>query len=585
MIALILTVIVTSRSLLHPEFFRVHDYIHGARIAEMSRALLHGHIPVRWSANFGYGYGMPLFSFYAPLPYLIGSLVYLLSGNLLLSVKALWLIPSVVGFLGAYLLGKRLYGFWGGLVAAVLFSLAPYRAVNLFVRGAIGEIWGVMFFPWVLYGLLLIVQRVRHGWSIATLSLIGVILSHNLMTLMFFPFAFILAGISWLLESHRMSRLDRVQTGIGLVGAFALSIVSTLFYTLPALLEKNFTQVEERILSGYFHYSQHFLYIRQFFKPEWQYGGSQWGPDDDMSFFLGHVQIALLFASLLAVLVVVVTLWRKILAKTCQASYRKLLHAAVRVIQPYLSARHALIAVLFPSLAVSLFLTLHRSIAIWDAISPLQVAQFPWRFLSLSLFFIAMIGGWAVSRLASRRLIMVVTFVVIGISSVVSWQYFQPESYLNSSTELYYSDPDRIQQQMSDILPDFIPAGLDPALPPKGERVYDVRQGDAQLVQTVSKTHYSQYQVSVRADATITLPIAWFPGWSVWVNGTRIDSHPNEQGLLEFDLPIGESTVEAVFERTPTRQLADTLSLLGMLAVVSIALAPMVTKNKEVSRS
>jgi hypothetical protein len=39
---------------------------------EMERSLQRFEFPVRWSANFGFGYGMPLFNFYAPLPYYLG---------------------------------------------------------------------------------------------------------------------------------------------------------------------------------------------------------------------------------------------------------------------------------------------------------------------------------------------------------------------------------------------------------------------------------------------------------------------------------------------------------------------------------
>ena len=45
-------------ALFRAEFFHMHDFTHVARLAEMHRALSEGHFPVRWSRNFGWGYGM-----------------------------------------------------------------------------------------------------------------------------------------------------------------------------------------------------------------------------------------------------------------------------------------------------------------------------------------------------------------------------------------------------------------------------------------------------------------------------------------------------------------------------------------------
>lgn len=87
---LILIWIEVSRSLWPADLFKIHDFVHGARIAEMTTALQDGQFPVRWSSNFGYGYGMPLFEFYAPLPFYVGAGLYWLTGNLVFSIKFLF---------------------------------------------------------------------------------------------------------------------------------------------------------------------------------------------------------------------------------------------------------------------------------------------------------------------------------------------------------------------------------------------------------------------------------------------------------------------------------------------------------------
>src|SRR5258706_14692287 len=86
----ILTVLITMRSILGPSFFRPHDYTHAARLVEMQRSLQAGELPVRWSRNFGFGYGMPLFNFYAPLPYYFGQLPLLVASPIF-AIKFLYI--------------------------------------------------------------------------------------------------------------------------------------------------------------------------------------------------------------------------------------------------------------------------------------------------------------------------------------------------------------------------------------------------------------------------------------------------------------------------------------------------------------
>src|SRR3989344_1523998 len=294
--------IATSWSLFHRGFFRVHDYVHAARIAEMRRALTDGHWPVRWSENFGYGYGMPLFEFYAPLPSMVGALINWLGVDIVTSVKWLYLLTNAGTVLGSYMLGYKLAGRRGGMLLSVLYSLAPYRAVNLYVRGALSEAVGMMWLPWIiwivyqLFDRLLTFNQSRHQlwtnppfwWLGLVMTLAALMLTHNLTTLIFLPIVgLLIVGLgTWLIVSGK----DRGKIGglglIWILSALPLALGISAFYWLPAVWEKDLTQINS-ILSGYFNYQQHFLYLRQFWQSQWAYGGSVWGPNDDISFFWG----------------------------------------------------------------------------------------------------------------------------------------------------------------------------------------------------------------------------------------------------------------------------------------------------------
>ena len=48
------------------------------RLAELSYLLRGGEFYPRWAPNFYHGYGYPIFNYYAPLTYYLGSLIELL---------------------------------------------------------------------------------------------------------------------------------------------------------------------------------------------------------------------------------------------------------------------------------------------------------------------------------------------------------------------------------------------------------------------------------------------------------------------------------------------------------------------------
>ena len=132
-------VLPTLIPLFHQGFFPMHDFTHVARMAELDRGLKAGQIPARWSDNFGWGYGMPLMHFYAPLFYYFGELFFLIGIPAVICIKIAIFIAVILGFIFSFKLGEEFFGKWGGLLTAIAFTYAPYRAVQLYVRGALTE--------------------------------------------------------------------------------------------------------------------------------------------------------------------------------------------------------------------------------------------------------------------------------------------------------------------------------------------------------------------------------------------------------------------------------------------------------------
>jgi hypothetical protein len=582
-------VLATSWSLIPAGFFRVHDFTHAARIAEMARGLEGGEFPVRWSQNFGYGYGMPLFEFYAPLPFYLGGVLYLAGVPLILTLKIIWLIPTLLTLIGAYVLGEKLFGRIGGIVLATTLTLAPYRAVNLFVRGALSEAWGMMAIPWMLFGWVKVVRGERSGWWYLVFGLVTLFLSHNLMTMLFAPFSLVFGGGLLLIEwwsAHGKSSQWRVWLErIVLAGSsYVLAAGLAAFYLIPALMEKDLTSVN-RIFGGYFHYANHFLYVRQFFNPRWAYGGSAWGPHDDLSFFLGWGQL-LGLGVWGAVMVYQALQWR-----SAQKSERLSLIKST-----------AMAGVIGLCLGLSLLMSLEKSAPIWSAIPILAMVQFPWRWLGVATVFVSLAVALGVSKVrpdwARYGMMLVIWLVTMG----TSYHYFRPEAYLvdapmgyaNLTGDYYYTDAERIRHEMSKTLWDYVPVQM--KLDEKGEmpvtEVVASAGGASQAALTVveNRPHVKEVKVTqpvATSGAVLDWSIADFPGWQVWVNG-QLQRQPHERaplGNIRVTLPAEtETTVRAVFTSSPVRFWSDMLSAVSwgvlMLCVVWTVLFPHLKKNK-----
>ena len=556
------TLFACSWSLLNSSFFQTHDYTHGARIVEMLAGLQEGQLPVRWAPDLGYGFGMPLFQFYAPLPYFIGALIYWTSKDLVWSIKLLILLSNLGTLVGGYYLGKNILApsKLSGLVLAAAITLAPYRALNLFIRGAISEVWGIMFFPWILLLMIMLIKsrgRKSWEWLFLALAFSGLFLSHNLMTMVFIPISLGLAVVYSLVWFQADLKRQLLPVLSAIFSSLTMAIGLSAFYLLPSFLEKDGTQVEA-VLGGYFHYSQHFIYLRQFLLPNWGYGDSRWGPDDGISFFLGWGQLLGL---------AVITLWsfwligKKIKGIETKNSHRQ--QALVMFIG------------VFGFLALTLFMSLLRSKPIWDLVSTLQYLQFPWRFIGVGLVLLAVLLSLGVHMIVDRRLKLLYGGVVI-VLTFASSIYFHPASFLEDASAFYYADKNKISSQMSGVLPEFIPKQLDVVkaekiLPDKVLSIKDMWLNEEELAALMdvkvieNKGHTKQIQTNFSEPTALGFKVASYPGWKLEIDGQEKDWDMGELGNIQVVVPAYPHHLHLFLGKTNVRLYSDGLSALSAL--------------------
>jgi uncharacterized membrane protein len=519
---------------LHTGFFNIHDDAQIQRVFEMKVALLDGEFPVRWVRDLGYGLGYPIFNFYAPFPYYLGALISMVGIDALLATKLMIIFAVVGSAFSMYFLAKEFWGKLGALLSALLYILAPYHALDIYVRGDIGEVYAYLFAPLIFLSLWKYYKTTSYRWIVVgSLAFCALIISHNLSALMLFPFVLVTSIILFILKRSP--------------AIFAISFLGILlssFYFLPALLEMKYTNVLSTI-GGKADFRDHFVCVRQLWDSPWMFGGSAPGCVDGLSFRLGKLHI--IFG------VVSVTL--------AALSFKKEKEKALTIL------------VVFTFLLVSLALTLNQSKFIWESIPFMNFFQYPWRFLLSASLFSSFIGGsiiYFLSRYETQKykIIFYLLYLVILVSPILLYtKLFAPQFYLPKSAKDYTSKS-VLNFETSKISDEYMPIRFAKPTDPNQIVNEKVTGENTKVIETKSKTNDLLVKITADKRTKVDVRIPYFPAWKFYVNGANVNFEVTNKGVSLL-LPSGQSTVEAKFEQTKVEKIANLLSLSGILILIA----------------
>jgi hypothetical protein len=498
-------------------FFPMHDDTQVVRVYEMSQALRDGQFPVRWVADLGYGYGYPIFNFYAPLPYYFGAFFNLIGFDALLATKIMFVFGIIFSGLTMYFLARRFWGEVGGIVAGIFYIYAPYHAVDIYVRGAVGEFWAMAFTPLVFWGLAKIFYREQNGVLIGGLGLAGVILSHNLTALMLLPFL-VLSGLFAFFFSGKR-KLFAIDSLLLTLCGLSLSA----FYWLPALTEMGLTRVSEQIGGGA-NFRDHFVYLDQLWASPWGFGGSAPGRLDGMSFIIGK------------------------------------LHFLVGLLSLFWLSRRGVIILGWGFLILAVFLLTGYSNFLWASLPVMAFLQYPWRFLAMVILAISFLAGAFFLFLSKRGKL----FLGVGLSLVMislNLKYFRPQNFLNKTAADYLAR-ENILWTTSRISDEYLPKDF--LRPQKKEEVawqkLEILQGKGVLKRQKVRSNQQFFDLEAKTEGEVVLNTAFFPGWRVLVDDQEREPIV-KSGRMEVFLPTGTQRLEVKFVNTNLRNLANLISL------------------------
>lgn len=511
-----------SWPLMKSGYFSHQDDLHIIRIVEMRKCFTDLQIPCRWVPDMGWGNGLPMFNFYGVSTYYFGGILSYVFGYLI-SAKILFFMALVLGSYGMYLLVNNLWGKYAGLTAAVLYMFAPYKALDIYVRGALTEAVALSIIPFVFYFFQ------KKDYRYATLFLFLFLITHNIMTIIFLPV--LLLWVFYLQFETKFKDLKIVFMSLAI--AFGMSA----FFLLPAFLEKDLVQTES-LTRFELDYRANFVSVRQLFLDRvWGYGTSIPGPEGGMNFQIGWPHWILAILSLTVIFV------KKIDKKT-----------------------KILVLSIFMIFLMSAFMTHNKSSFVWEKINVLRFFQFPWRFLSLSILTSSILGGFIVSLLKNKIQIYM-CYLVIILSFVLNWNYFKPREFYELTNN------DRLtgvqwEQQRKGALLDYLPKT---ALEPRegAPTTPLITSGKADITNFVNKSNHFEFDAKIIEDATIHVPTYYFPNWEVQVDGKDYPiSFDNYLGRISLSLKEGNYHVVGSFKNTPLRTMSNVISLISLFGLI-----------------
>ncbi len=438
---LLITILIIVLSLwsilpiLQPGFFPMHDDTQPARVFEMAKSLKAGMFPVRWVFDLGYGLGYPIFNYYAPLAYYFGATFVLLGFDAITASKIMMGTGILLSGVFMYLFTKDLWGKLGGIVSAIFYVYVPYHAVNIYVRGAVGEFWAYAFIPLVFFGLTNIFRTNKLRYVlIGAAGYAGVVLSHNLTALIITPLVIMYVFCLSVL-AYRGKKYRKIHQ---LIAVVVLGFVLSAFYWLPALAEIKNTNVASQ-LSGGSDFKNNFVCLNQFWNSPWGFGGSTAGCIDGMSFIIGKAHI---LVSILSAIAIIALIFLKV--KT-RKTYFALGAFAVFI--------------------GSIFLMTELSFPIWKSISPMQYLQYPWRFLNITAFSSSILAGllvWVLGKLFRKNALRYQIHMALFLSILLLFlnvKYFNAQKIIRVD-ESYYTSDFNLKWRISKISDEYLPGNI-----------------------------------------------------------------------------------------------------------------------------
>ena len=505
-------------------YFPTHDGEWAVvRLSDMYREVKDMQIPPRISGNLNFGYGYPLFNFAYPFPYYTGLILIALGVGLVNSIKILFGLSVIASSIIMYFLASRLWvDRYSGVVSSLLYLYLPYRLVDLYVRGSIGESISFIFFPLIIFCIYQIFHLShKHLFTvILALSVAALVMTHNIMTVLFLPIIFISVLIIALLKR-------KTEFFLSIFGVL-LGVMLSAFFWIPALVEKNYIYLSKVPIADR---NLYFVKLSQLIFPTWGYG-----TPTDANPFTYQIGIPHIFSFLI---IFSLAIYYRIKKRDLLAS----------------------LAIIICSVIVIYILMLFNFTGIiWKSIPLLNEINYPWTLLAPIGFLISLIAGYGV-KFKKLRLVMT-GFVLIAVVFILP--YAKPQYMVNKGDQ-YYLTNDGTTTSSDELMPLWVKEKPVSRFSNKIEVLSNVG--------VVNDVFYNSKKISFKINSPIKeivrINSIYYPGWKAYINDNASKiSYQNNKGVMDLVVPAGANYIQLYFSETPLRLGANIISIASFMSLI-----------------
>ncbi len=526
--------ILLSISLIIPFFksgyFPTHDGEWAVvRLGEMFREIKDLQFPPRYSTVLNNGYGYPLFNFAYPFPYYVALIFKMAGFGFVESIKIVFALTVPLSGIGIYLLSKNLWKNRGaGIISAILYMYLPYRMVDLYVRGSIGESLALAIIPFLFY-LALRLKETRMSLIIVSLSSIllgSLILTHNIMAVYFVPL-YIFFCI--LINSFGKKRFD-----VRFLYIVVLGIGLSAFFWFPALSEKN------NILLSVIPIADRNLYWvkpLQLIFPSWGYGV----PADAKGAFSYQLGIGVISSIVLTIGVLV---WGFVKKTKSESS--------IKVAGAFIGIWILMVLMMF-----------EQSRLFWESLPILSEINYPWTLLAPLGFIGTLLAGFVVSK--SKNLLYVFVGIII-INGFFVIQYARPEKTTNYEDGYYFTNVANTTSSS-----EYTPLWVKKLPRQNPQQAVEVFKGEGSIENIVIKSNQISFGTNMKTYGIVRINTIYYPGWRIFVDNKMTNfTYDNSFGVMEVAAPTGSSKIEAKFVETKPRLISDFVSIVSAVTIAAL---------------
>lgn len=480
------------------------------RFSAFHQTLRSGQFPVRYVERLNNNYGYPVLNFLYPLPFYLSEIPKIVGFNFVDSVKVTFVISTLVSVLAMYWALSQYFTSSASLAGSILYLYAPYRFVDLYVRGSIGENMAFAIVPFILGSIFKISKNKQIYFPVLSIAVALLVVAHNVIAILFIPL--------FILLTFTTSKKNFFKS----LAFIIIGILISSYFWMPALLDLQFVRLSQIKVSEA---TDHLIPFSKLIYSTWGYGAN---PSQEGGF---SAQIGILSAAI----------------------FLTTLYLSIKSKQKNLFINNLIVIFL-----LSIYFISPLSFYVWKNIPIVDIIQFPWRILSLIVFTTAIFSAYTIDKVGKSYLWILLVCAAI-ISTIM---YTKPNLFVQRGEGFYTTN-----ESSTTVKDEYLPLWVKENPASRANEKVTIPEGSQIIEKNISTLRYSLTMES-KQDSSMQINTIYFPGFNAKLDGKNvpIDYH-NSNGLIQIKLPKGTHNVIINFGKTPVHLASEIISLIALTLV------------------